>query len=128
MHKPFITTAALLGLLAVMLGAFGAHGLKPHLTPDQMEIYQTANRYHFIHVLALLFTAILWRGDNKLLTYSGIAFIVGIVLFSGSIYLLATRELLGIESLTPILGPITPLGGLFFMAGWLLLALGARKI
>ena len=108
MHKPLVITAALLGLLAVVLGAFGAHGLKPHLTPDQLESYLTGSRYHFFHVLAILIVAFAWKG-NKWFAYAGYAFVTGIILFSGSIYLLATRQLLGIENMASILGPITPI-------------------
>ena len=126
MHKPLVTIAAVLGMLAVISGAFGAHALKPHLTADELEIYQTANRYQFIHVLAILFTGLAWRG-NKLMAYAGYAFVIGILLFSGSIYLLALREMLGIQSWSMVLGPVTPMGGIFFLVGWGWLAMGALR-
>ncbi len=119
----FITLAALFGFLAVAIGAFGAHGLKPHLNAAQLTTFQTASEYHFYHTLALLLVALLMRSSapSKLLTYSASAFTIGVVLFSGSLYLLATKELLGIGTWASALGPITPLGGLFFLAGWVLL-------
>jgi|GEM_PF-90031 len=114
--------AAISGALAVILGAFGAHGLKPFLDSYQTDIYNKAVLYHFIHTLAIL---IALHSNNSLSTKSSIAFYVGILLFSGSLYLLATAHLTNIPK--SILGPITPLGGLCFIAGWLLLAVGYYK-
>lgn len=118
----FLQTAALSGLLAVALGAFGAHALKNRLAGDMQAIYQTAVSYHFIHTLALLGVALLLLhiGKSSALATAAISFIVGIVIFSGSLYLL---------SITGIrwLGAITPIGGLAFMLGWLSLFLAAWK-
>ena len=108
-----------LGLVG--LGAFGAHGLKSRLGPDMLAVFETGVRYQLYHALALL--AVGWaaaRWSHPLINASGWAFGAGIVLFSGSLYLLA---LTGIRSL----GAITPLGGLAFIAGWACLALGALK-
>ncbi len=97
--------------LAVILGAFGAHALKTKLSTDNLQIFETAVRYQMYHSFALILVFILRDKLNPtLLNYSGAFFVAGIVLFSGSIYLLACREILGIEGWKNILGPITPIG------------------
>ncbi len=122
MKRNFIIIAAILGAIAVMLGAFGAHALKATLTTEQLQTYETGVRYHFYHVIALLAAAILYKEyPSKLLVWAGNLFIAGIMLFSGSLYLLSN-----ISSLK-VLGMVTPLGGVCFIAGWLLLATGCRK-
>ncbi len=111
------------GVAAVLLGAFGAHSVADSLTPARMAIYQTAVQYHLIHTLALLATATIaqWHPSSSSLKWSARAFLVGVLLFSGSLYLYA---LSGVSWL----GMIAPLGGLAFVAGWLLLAVhGWRK-
>ncbi|MDG1292630.1 MAG: DUF423 domain-containing protein, partial [Pseudomonadales bacterium] len=92
MAKLFIQLAALNGALAVMIGAFGAHALKVRLTPELLSVYETGVQYHFWHSLALLAVGLLafQLPDSRALMASGIAFIVGIILFSGSLYLLAS--------------------------------------
>lgn len=110
MNKTFLVIAALSGFIAVALGAFGAHGLKPHLSAETLQWFETGNRYHFYHTFALLAVALL-RNDSKLIRYAGFAFLLGIVLFSGSLYVMAVT---GVK----ILGIITPIGGLAFLAGW----------
>jgi uncharacterized membrane protein YgdD (TMEM256/DUF423 family) len=115
MNRTLAAIAFLGGFSAVAIGAFGAHGLKPHLTDYQREIFETASRYHFYHSLVLLFVSFTIR--NKWMNYAGWCFIAGIFLFSGSLYLLALKNLLHIEHWA-FLGPVTPLGGLFFLAGW----------
>ena len=123
----FIFIAALFGAAAVGIGAFGAHGLKNLILPERIEIFKTGVNYHFYHTFALLITGILYqRRRLRLLNWSANCFIIGIWLFSGSLYLLATRSVLGIESWT-FLGPLTPLGGIFFIVGWIMLALGAKR-
>jgi uncharacterized membrane protein YgdD (TMEM256/DUF423 family) len=122
MHKNFIAIAALLGALTVGLGAFGAHGLKKILDAGQLAVFETAVRYQFYHVLALLATGILyqtWPGPR--LVWAGRLFLAGIPLFSGSLYLLCLLPQY------PWLGAITPLGGTAFIAGWLLLCAGVLK-
>lgn len=118
MAKTFLVIAALSGLLAVIIGAFGAHGLKNRLTEDLLAVYQTGVQYHFYHTLALLMVGLLLMQipQASLLNWSGWLFIVGIMVFSGSLYLLAVTG-------TRWLGAITPLGGLAFIAGWLTLAI-----
>jgi uncharacterized membrane protein YgdD (TMEM256/DUF423 family) len=117
MNRTLTAIAFLSGFLAVAIGAFGAHALKPHMTDYQLDIFKTASQYHFIHTLALLFVS--WFAQGKLQQYAGWCFVAGIVLFSGSLYLLSLKNLLHIEHWF-FLGPLTPLGGLFFLAGWAL--------
>lgn len=123
MHRSFITTAAVLLGLAVILGAFGAHGLKEIVSAQSLVTYETGVRYHFYHGFALLATGILYeRFNKKWLRFAGYCFIIGILLFSGSLYLLAVLmkpDVVGIEKI----GLITPFGGLFFIAGWIFLSL-----
>ena len=120
-HRPFLIIASLSGALAVAIGAMGAHALEAQLDARAMEVYQTAAEYHFYHTLALLAVAILWAWrPNKWLHTTGILFIVGILLFSGSLYALSVT---GIGTL----GMIAPVGGLSFIAGWLCLGVGVWK-
>ncbi|MGI4751378.1 MAG: DUF423 domain-containing protein [Janthinobacterium lividum] len=126
MNKQIILTAAIYGVLAVLTGAFGAHALKSKLEPAQLEVWHTAVQYQFYHVFALLFLSTLNTLNNNLLEWSYYLFTFGIVLFSGSLYLLATRQVLGWNWLR-FLGPVTPLGGLFFILGWIMLGLGVLK-
>ncbi len=129
MHKTFGIIAAVYGALAVMLGAFGAHALKDKLDAYQHTIYEKAVHYQFYHVAALLAVAFLAEKlHTRSLTLSGWFFSAGILFFSGSLYLLATRNLLGTDALTPVLGPVTPLGGLCFIIGWVLLAISFTKL
>ncbi len=128
MQKIFLISGALLGGLAVILGAFGAHALKAKLSPESLQIFETGVRYQVYHALALLLVALLSDKMNaSSMNFSGYFFIAGVILFSGSIYLLATREILGIDSWKSFLGPITPLGGLCFVVGWILLLIAAIK-
>jgi uncharacterized membrane protein YgdD (TMEM256/DUF423 family) len=111
--------AALAGFIGVALGAFGAHGLRGRLTPDMLGVFETGVRYQLIHAVALLAVAgLMDRLSGSLVTAAGWLFLAGMVLFSGSLYLLA---LTGIT----ILGAITPIGGLAFLAGWACLAFAA---
>ncbi|HEX4345998.1 MAG TPA: DUF423 domain-containing protein [Vicinamibacterales bacterium] len=119
MERTFILIAALAGFTGVTLGAFGAHGLRARLTPEMLAVFETGVRYHLIHAVAILATAgLVERLGGRLVVSAGWLFLGGIVLFSGSLYLLA---LTGIT----ILGAITPLGGLAFLAGWACLAIAA---
>ncbi len=118
--------AAFSGALCVVLGAFGAHALKQKLPLEQLAVFETAVHYQFFHTFALIAVALLLlRGENSFLKISGLAFIIGIVLFSGSLYLLSIRSLTGIEM--KWLGPITPLGGVAFIAGWIYLFMYVLK-
>lgn len=114
-----IQIAAFLGAFAVGLGAFGAHGLKALLEPEQLENFKTGILYHFIHTLAMLCIVALYNFHPiRVIQQSFILFSVGILLFSGSLYLLSCRDILGIQDWT-FLGPITPIGGLSFILAWL---------
>lgn len=116
--------AAYLGALSVALGAFGAHALKDHLTQQELNTFETAVRYQFYHVFALALTGLLYKGyPNKKLIYAGNCFQLGILFFSGSLYSLS---LLGSTHFAWI-GAITPLGGIFFISAWILLALGIKS-
>ena len=122
----FIRIAAIAGCLAVILGAFGAHLLREQLAADSLASYETGVRYQFYHTFALLLCGLLQLTNNsKMLVRAGWLFLAGIVCFSGSIYLLSTRSITGIEA--GFLGPITPLGGLFFVAGWIMLFIYTGK-
>jgi uncharacterized membrane protein YgdD (TMEM256/DUF423 family) len=127
MHKLFLTIGALSGGLAVALGAFGAHGLKKIVPPETVSTFQTGVQYQMYHALALLATAIIFeKFPNKLISWSGFAFCIGTLLFSGSLYLLTLFKATGKVGMEGI-GIITPFGGLFFIAGWILLVLGTLK-
>jgi uncharacterized membrane protein YgdD (TMEM256/DUF423 family) len=122
MHRLFFTFAAVLGFLSVALGAFGAHGLKTFLATlpdgaDRLEWWKTAALYHLTHALALALSAG-WFGQTRAGRVACVAFCVGIVLFSGTLY---TMTLTG----TRWLGAVTPLGGLALLVGWAALALAA---
>ena len=110
-----VRLAAFFGLTGVVLGAFGAHGLRERLGPGMLEVYRTGVLYHLIHAAALLAVGL---GAARLRRARAVAalFCAGIVIFSGTLYALALTEV-------RVLGAITPLGGLSFMAGWLLLLL-----
>ena len=128
MVKTFLTSGTILAALAVILGAFGAHALKEKLSPEQLQIFETGVRYQFYHSIALILVFLLSdKLNSSMINYSGWFFVTGIILFSGSVYLLACRELLGIDTWKNILGPITPLGGLCFIAGWICLVIAAGK-
>jgi len=123
-HSTWTTVAAILGALAVILGAFGAHGLKPLLSPESLANYQTGVLYHFIHTLALLLVSSRRNSPFRFQQASCISFTVGIVLFSGSLYLLSTASVTGLS--VSFLGPITPIGGIALILGWVLLALPGK--
>lgn len=126
MLNSFLRIAAYLGAFSVILGAFGAHALKSMVPPKALEIFETGVRYQFYHVFALALAGILYSSfPNKLVYWSGNCFIAGIILFSGSLYLLTYASATESTSFRWV-GPITPLGGLFFIVGWILLALGIR--
>lgn len=122
MSRPFIALGALNALLAVGLGAFGAHGLKTRVTSDMLAVYHTGVQYHITHALglALVGVTIHLLSSTPLLRVSGWLMLLGILLFSGSLYLLALTG-------TRAFGIVTPFGGLAFLAAWLLLALGVLR-
>ena len=122
MDRTFLLAGAVAGLIAVGFGAFGAHGLRGRLTPEMLAVFETGVRYHMYHALALLLTAALTSRApgtaDTAFRAAGWLFITGIVLFSGSLYLLAVTGV-------TVLGAITPIGGVAFLAGWAALAIAA---
>jgi uncharacterized membrane protein YgdD (TMEM256/DUF423 family) len=122
MARTFWWLGCVFGLLAVAAGAFGAHALRARLPADLLAVFETAARYQMYHALALLAVALVAaRAPSSLAAAAGWLFSAGIVLFSGSLYALA---LTGIR----VLGAVTPLGGLCFLAGWAALALAGRGL
>lgn len=120
MHRTFWTLGCVFGFLAVAAGAFGAHALRARLGAEMLAVWETAARYQMYHALALLAVAMAAaRAPAGGWTAAGWLFTAGIVIFSGSLYLLALSG-------TRWLGAITPIGGLCLLAGWIALALGAR--
>ena len=119
MTKLFLLIGSAYCMLSVMLGAFAAHGLKKHAPEYAVDIFKTAAEYQMFHGLALIFVAMLIKQGLKL-SASGWLFTLGTILFSGSLYLLALTE-------WRFLGPITPIGGVCFILGWLLLIIKAAK-
>lgn len=118
--------AAIAGFLSVALGAFGAHGLQHTLTPKWMKVYQTAVQYHQIHALVLLFVGLALQlslpvTTQRWLSRSAILLLIGLVLFCGSLYLLATIH-------THWLGIVTPIGGVSWLAAWLCIAMAAWSL
>ena len=119
--------SAIYGLTAVILGAFGAHALKLVLSKEMLDIYHTGVEYQFYHALALLITALLYQQNPQpKLKRAGLFFSIGILLFSGSLYLLSLKEFLAFLPLK-IFGPVTPIGGIFFILGWFSLLTASRK-
>jgi uncharacterized membrane protein YgdD (TMEM256/DUF423 family) len=120
-ERLFVVLGALSGFFAVAAGAFGAHALKTRLAPDMLAVFDTAARYQLAHALALVGVA--WAGDrwpDTTVRWAGWCFAAGTVLFSGSLYLLALTGVRG-------LGAVTPIGGIAFLLGWLLLAWSAWR-
>ena len=112
---------ALLGLLAVVFGAFGAHTLKKSLSEAQLKSFETGVKYQMYHSLALILLGILMiQFQHKYLNYASYSFLIGTIIFSGSLYILCAT---GISKL----GAITPIGGVFLIAAWVLLAIGVAK-
>ena len=127
MQKSFLIIGTILAGLAVVLGAFGAHGLKKLVGPETVSTYQTGVQYQMYHALALLILGVLYeRLQNSLLNFAGIFFIGGVVLFSGSLYLLASLKAMNKVGTSGI-GLITPIGGLLFIIGWILLLISLLK-
>lgn len=121
MDRLWITIGAAYGFLAVALGAFGAHALKQRLSVEMLAVWRTGVEYHFYHALALILLGLIARQTpSPMLNASGACFAAGVLLFSGSLYALALSDI-------RILGAITPLGGLLFLAGWVLLGYAVSK-
>jgi uncharacterized membrane protein YgdD (TMEM256/DUF423 family) len=118
MHKKFFTLAAILGVLAVAIGAFGAHKLKEYLKPADIEVFNTGVQYHFYHTIGIFIAAFLYKiyhhGSFK---WAAILFALGILFFSGSLYIMKLTAA-GSGGEVKWLGAITPIGGVAFIAGW----------
>jgi uncharacterized membrane protein YgdD (TMEM256/DUF423 family) len=127
MHKIHLILGSILAGLGVVLGAFGAHGLKQIVPPETVSSYQTGVQYQMYHAFALLIIGILSeRLSSNLVNWAGAFFVLGIVLFSGSLYLLASLKAMNKVGFSGI-GIITPIGGLMFIAGWILLLIAIIK-
>ena len=116
MSKLWLSLSALLGLLGVVLGAFGAHALKARLSIESLAIWKTGVEYQFYHAFALALVGVLIRqlGASRTLDFAGACFAVGVLIFSGSLYALVLSDV-------RVLGAVTPIGGLLFIIGWALL-------
>lgn len=127
MHKIFLQLASVMGALSVALGAFGAHALKRIASDAAVNIFETGVRYQFYHVFALVIVGILYRDfSNKWMLWAGNLFIIGIILFSGSLYILTWLKASSRPGLDWV-GIITPFGGLAFVAGWICMFVGLYK-
>lgn len=127
MKKSMLIKGSILGGLAVILGAFGAHALKEVLTPEQLISFETGVRYQMYHALALIFLFIISLKINHIFFNRAAQFIFwGVILFSGSIYLLTLKNMLNIEALKYVV-PLTPIGGSLIIIGWLFILLGGLK-
>ncbi|PJZ54321.1 DUF423 domain-containing protein [Leptospira adleri] len=120
-QKTILILSSISGFLGVAIGAFGAHALKPFLSPEMLAIYETGNKYHLIHSIPPLILSLTgYVHTSKSAWLSAILFLFGVLIFSGSLYLLAVT---GIK----ILGAITPIGGICFLLAWALLGLSAIR-
>lgn len=127
MHKRFLTWGALLAGLAVALGAFGAHGLKKYVPAETVATFETGVRYQMYHALALLVAGLLLvRQPSVWINRAAYCFLTGILLFSGSLYALTALKATDSVGLGG-LGIITPVGGVFFILGWVFMVLGVRE-
>jgi uncharacterized membrane protein YgdD (TMEM256/DUF423 family) len=127
MNKTYLKTAFILGAVTIAMGAFGAHALDGKVADKAIKTFETAVRYQFYHVIALALAGILYHDfPNKWIKTAGLLFGLGMLLFCGSLYLL-TYSAATVSPSFKWVGPVTPLGGVFFIAGWICLALGIRK-
>ncbi|NIK80289.1 uncharacterized membrane protein YgdD (TMEM256/DUF423 family) [Paenibacillus castaneae] len=117
--QAFVTLGCIFMVLAVGIGAFGAHALKSRITPDKLKVYEVGVQYHIAHALGLILIGLLVNQypDAQIIVTAGWFLVAGIILFSGSLYVLSIAK-------ARFLGPITPLGGLSFMIGWALVVVG----
>jgi uncharacterized membrane protein YgdD (TMEM256/DUF423 family) len=126
-NKDFLQMGLILATLAVALGAFGAHGLKQYVSPPQIDTFKTGVQYQMYHALAIIIAVFISQYfDNQYIRRAVWFFLAGIILFSGSLYLFTFFEATGMSSVR-WLGPITPLGGVCFLIGWVLTIFSIRK-
>lgn len=127
MQKIYLVIGVLLAGLAVALGAFGAHGLKKVVSAEDVATYQTGVQYQMYHALALIIAGILTeRIYNGFVSNAGLLFIAGIILFSGSLYLIVSLHAMN-KAVPTAIGILTPIGGLLFILGWVCLLVGVLK-
>jgi uncharacterized membrane protein YgdD (TMEM256/DUF423 family) len=127
MQKIYLVIGTLLAGLAVALGAFGAHGLKKVVSLEDVTTYQTGVQYQMYHALALILVGLLSdRIYNGYVSYAGVLFVAGIILFSGSLYLIVSLHAMN-KAVPTAIGILTPIGGLFFIAGWICMLIGIIK-
>ncbi len=123
-----LVAACVFAAAATLLGAFGAHTLKQYATPEQLAVYEKGITYQFYYAFALFAAGLIRRiYQNKMVQWSATCFVVGMALFCGSLYTLVGAEILKLDGLSTWVGPLTPLGGLFFIAGWIFLAMGINR-
>ena len=127
MQKIYLIIGTILAGLAVVLGAFGAHGLRKVVSPENVAVYQTGVQYQMYHALALILVGILSEKIfHSFLSYAGGFFIAGVVFFSGSLYLIVSLYAMN-KTVPKLVGILTPIGGLFFILGWICLLVSLLK-
>lgn len=127
MQKIYLIIGTVLAGLGVALGAFGAHGLRKIVSPENVAIYQTGVQYQMYHALALVLVGILSeRILSDFISYAGVFFVAGIILFSGSLYLIVSLYAIN-KTVPTAIGILTPIGGLFFILGWICLLVSLLK-
>lgn len=127
MYRPALISGVLLAALAVILGAFGAHSLKPLLTAEQLNIFEKGAQYQFYHAFALIATGIIYSAfPVKQVRIATTFFLLGVILFSGSLYALTILKMQGEVGLGGV-GILTPIGGTCFIIGWILLLIAVMK-
>jgi len=128
MSRNILIKAGILGMIAVLGGAFGAHALKEILSPEHLASFNTGVRYQMIHAVVLIGLFLLGiKFEMKQFRIAAQLIFWGVILFSGSIYLLTLKNIIGVEALK-FAGPITPIGGLLIITGWFFIVLGAMKV
>ena len=121
MHKKLIRLASVLMILGIIMGAFGAHFLKPKISATAISAFHTGILYHLIHAIGLLILGVSSIPRSKLFKRCIFFLILGIILFSGSLYLLSIKEFFASRSIFKFIGPLTPIGGISFIVGWIFL-------
>ena len=126
--KNLFLLSAISGIMAVVIGAFGAHSLSDHISADSLVSYKTGVSYQFYHTLASILSLVMYINfKSKQFRWASLCFLIGILFFSGSIYLLTTNDMTEI-GMRSILGPMTPIGGLLFIVAWCFVFIGVLKI